>query len=182
MYNLFNVDSTQPKAYHLNVQLEYKIFESVSTPELLHGVLYFLPIFYQGKLFIRYICSGSYTGLLPQIITLLQQQYNVTDKDTFPWKVYNQKDIQMNSSRIGTPHHYPTTYNRKSGSQNILKSNKNSVFSLLSRCKPLLEETYSILFLHKMQAHLTNPTHSTVIGHGEIATYSWCYISWRVRK
>ena len=46
MYNLFNVDSTQPKAYPLNIQLEYKIFEAVSTHDLLHGVLYLLPIFY----------------------------------------------------------------------------------------------------------------------------------------
>ena len=49
------------------------------------------------------------------------------DKDTYPWEVYTQKDIQMNSSRIGTPHHHPTTYNRKVGSQNTSKSNKNSV-------------------------------------------------------
>ena len=163
MYNLFNVDSTQPKAYPLNIQLEYKIFEAVSTPDLLHGVLYLLPIFYQGKLFIRYICSGSYTGLLPQMITLLQKEYNVMDKDTYPWEVYTQNDIQMNSSKIGTPHHHPTTYNRKVGSQNTSKSNKNSVFSLLNRCKPSLEESYSILFIHKMQAHPTNPTHRQVI-------------------
>ena len=163
IYNLFNVNSTQPKAYPLNIQLEYKIFEAVSTPDLLHGVLYLLPIFYQGKLFIRYICSGSYTGLLPQMITLLQKEYNVMDKDTYPWEVYTQKDIQMNSSKIGTPHHHPTTYNRKVGSQNTAKSNKNSVFSLLNRCKPSLEESYSILFIHKMQAHPTNPTHRQVI-------------------
>ena len=163
MYNLFNVDSTQPKAYPLNIQLEYKIFEAVLTPDLLHGVLYLLPIFYQGKLFIRYICSGSYTGLLQQIITLLQKEYNVMDKDTYPWEVYTQKDIQMNSSKIGTPHHHPTTYNREVGSQNTTKSNKNSVFSLLNRCKPSLEESYSILFIHKMQAHPTNPTHRQVI-------------------
>ena len=163
MYNLLNVDSTQPKAYPLNIQLEYKIFEAVSTPDQLHGVLYLLPIFYQGKLFIRYICSGSYTGLLPQMITLLQKEYNVMDKDAYPWEVYTQKDIQMNSSKIGTPHHHPTTYNRKVGSQNTSKSNKNSVFSLLNRCKPSLEESYSILFIHKTQAHPTNPTHRQVI-------------------
>ena len=69
----------------------------------------------------------------------------------------------MNSSKIGTPHHHPTTYNRKVGSQNTSKSNKNSVFSLLNRCKPSLEESYSILFIHKTQAHPTNPTHRQVI-------------------
>ena len=69
----------------------------------------------------------------------------------------------MNSSKIGAPHHHPTTYNRKVGSQNTSKSNKNSIFSLLNRCKPSLEESYSILFIHKMQAHPTNPTHRQVI-------------------
>ena len=163
MFNLFNVDESEEKAYPLNIHLEYKLFEAASTPDLLQGVLYILPIYYQKKLFIRYICSGSYTGILPQVIGLLQTQFNVTEKDTYPWELYTQKDIQMNSTRIGTPHHHPTTYNRKIGCQNTAKSNKNSVFSLLNRCKPILEETYSILAIHKKQANPTNPTHWYVI-------------------
>ena len=162
MYNLFNVDSTEPNAYPLNIKLEYKIFESASTPNLLQGVLYLLPIYYQGKLYIRYICSGSYTTILPQIITLVQKQFNVTDKDTYPWELYTKMDIEMNQRRIGTPHHHPTTYNRKIGCQNTAKSNKTSVFSLLNQCKPSLEETYSIVFIHKKQVHPNNPTHRYV--------------------
>ena len=94
MYNLFNVDSTEPNAYPLNIKLEYKIFESASTPNLLQGVLYLLPIYYQGKLYIRYICSGSYTTILPQIISLVQKQFNVTDKDTYPWELYTKMTLK----------------------------------------------------------------------------------------
>ena len=92
------------------------------------------------------------------MITLLQKEYNVMDKDTYPWEVYTQKDIQMNSSKIGTPHHHPTTYNRKVGSQNTSKSNKNSVFSLLNRCKPSLEESYSPP-PHNLQQESWQPKH-----------------------
>ena len=163
MFNLFNVDETESKAYPLNVQLEYKLFDSVSTPDLLEGVLYILPIYYQEKLFIRYICSGSYSSILPEIIKLVQTQFNSTDRNTYPWQLYTEMDIQMNCSRIGIPHHYPTTYNRKIGCQNSSKSNKNNVFSLLNKCKATLEETYSILFIHKRQANPNNPTHRYVI-------------------
>ena len=163
MFNLFNVDETEAKAYPLNVQLEYKLFDCISTPDLLEGVLYILPIYYQEKLFIRYISSGSYRSILPEIIKLLQTQFNVTDRNTYPWQLYTEIDVQMNSSRIGIPHHHPTTYNRKIGCQDTAKSNKNSVFSLLNKCKATLEETYSILFIHKKQANPTNPTHRYVI-------------------
>ena len=47
MFNLFNVDESEEKAYPLNIHLEYKLFEAASTPDLLQGVLYILPIYYR---------------------------------------------------------------------------------------------------------------------------------------
>ena len=163
MFKLFNVDESQANNYPENIPPEYKLFEVASTPDLLQGLLYVLPIYFEEKLFIRYICSGTYKSILPAIIKLLQDQFKVNERDTYPWELYTEMDIQLNNSRIGTPFKTSTTYKRKVGCENSYKSNKNCIFSLLNKCKETTEETFTILFIHKARANPNNPTHRSVI-------------------
>ena len=163
MFKLFNVDESQANNYPENIPLEYKLFEVASTPDLLQGLLYVLPIYFEEKLFIRYICSGTYKSILPAIIKLLQDQFKVNERDTYPWELYTEMDIQLNNSRIGTPYNSSTTYKRKVGCENSYKSNKNCIFSILNKCKETTEETFTILFIHKARANPNNPTHRSVI-------------------
>ena len=155
LYNLFE---TEQEDYPSVLPLESKLFDSASIENLLQGMLYVLPLLYNGNLFVRYIATGSYRGFLPQILDKIQQKTTIPSNRIFPWEVYTQKDLQLHKKSV-TPKDLETTYTRKIGSQDSFKSNKKGVLPLLNQLKPKLDETYVIVFIHKCKVNAAKPTH-----------------------
>ena len=68
----FGVDGGEAN-YPTILPLEYKCFEAASIPNLLQGMLYICPLFYKNSLFVRYIATGAYRGILPKVLDMLQK-------------------------------------------------------------------------------------------------------------
>ena len=155
---LYYFFETEKQDYPSILPLETKLFDSASIENLLQGMLYVLPLLYNGNLFVRYIATGSYRGFVPQILDKIQQKTNIPPNRIFPWEVYTQKDFLLHRKSV-TPKDLETTYTRKIGSQDSFKSNKKGVLPLLNQLKPKLNETYVILFIHKAKVNSAKPTH-----------------------
>ena len=72
----FGVDGGEAN-YPTILPLEYKCFEAASIPNLLQGMLYICPLFYKNSLFVRYIATGAYRGILPKVLDMLQKETNL---------------------------------------------------------------------------------------------------------
>lgn len=156
---MFKLFDTEQESYPPILPLESQLMETAGTPGLLQGLLYILPLLYQGKLFVRYITSGSYASLLPQILDILKKRTGIQERNIFPWQVYTPKDLFLHGQKTGAKSDPSTTFNRKVGSQNSMRMNKKSVLGLLNGLKNKLDETYALLFIHKSKASPANPTH-----------------------
>ena len=156
--SLFSLFETPDEDYPPALQLEAKLFETAAIPNLLEGFVYILPLYHKGNLFIRYIASGSYKSAVPKLIKEIQDKIGITDEKTFPWELYTTKDFELQSKTKykGNPE---TLYNRKIGCQDSSKMNKKSVLALINSMKTQLDQTYSIVFIHKSRAHPAKPTH-----------------------
>ena len=155
---MFNLFQTEPDSYPPLLPLEAKIFEAAGTPELLQGLLYICPLLFKDKLFMRYIATGVYRTLIPQIIKLIQDKAGVREGQIFPWEVYTEKDLTLHGQNIKLSGG-ETTYKRKVGCQDSSKSNKKCVLSLLHSIKAQLDQIYCIVFIHKAKANPAQPTH-----------------------
>ncbi|MCG8623683.1 MAG: hypothetical protein MJE68_17030 [Proteobacteria bacterium] len=155
LHNQFN---TETQDYPSVVPLESKIFEVASIPNFLHGCLYFLPILSGGNLFIRYICTGSYKGIVPKIIQKLQDVTGLEPNKIFPWELYTEKDLKMHSTTVPATNH-ETLYTRKVGSEDSGKGNKKSILSIVNSAKLQLHKTYAVIFIHKAKANPSKPVH-----------------------
>ena len=147
------------KTYPGNIPLESNLFKLASTPNLLQGVFYMFPLFHQGKLFIRYLETGSYCGFLDNILPLLKEQFSVPEVNILPWEIYTKKDLSMMGAKIGPTSQPATTYRRKFGSEDTKKSNQSCILAQLHQNKPKLNETYFTIFVHKAKANPHIPTH-----------------------
>ena len=150
------------KTYPGNIPLEYNLFKLASIPDLLQGMFYMFPLFHEGKLFIRYLETGSYSGFLDHILPLLKQQFSVPEVNILPWEIYTRKDLSMMRAKIGPTSQPATTYRRKFRSEDTKKSNQTCILALLNQNKPKLIETYFMLFVQKAKANPQIPTHRYV--------------------
>ena len=150
------------QTYPGNIPLEFNLFKLASIPNLLQGMFYMFPLFHEGKLFIRYLETGSYSGFLDHILPLLKQQFSVPEVNILPWEIYTRKDLSMMGAKIGPTSQPATTYRRKFGSEDTKKSNQTCILALLNQNKPKVMESYFILFVHKAKANPQIPTHRYV--------------------
>ena len=156
IYSLFQ---TEEHDYPSLLPLETKLFDAASFPNLLQGIVYILPLLHQGNLFVRYQCTGSYKGAVEPILELLQRKMKIHPNRIFPWEVNTLKDLQLHRKTFSTSTNLETAYTRKIGSQNSTKTNKKGVLPLLNSLKPQLDQTYSIVFIHKAKVNQAKPTH-----------------------
>ena len=77
----FEVDGGEAN-YPPILPLEYKCFEAASIPNLLQGMLYICPLFYKNSLFVRYIATGAYRGILPKVLHMLQKENSHPQKSS----------------------------------------------------------------------------------------------------
>ena len=161
--------------YPGNIPLEFNLYKLASTPDLLQGLVYIFPLFYQGKLYVRHLVTGAFSGILPHILDMLKHQFRVTDVNVLPWELYTRKDISLMSSKIGPTPQPANTFRRKFGSIDPKKCNKNSILTLLK-----YNNANSILFVHKAKADPNNPLHRYVSNnqfpnhlHGEAPAPIW---------
>ena len=52
--------------------------------------------------FKRYMETGEYQGFLPIALQHVKKQYNVLDVNILPWKLYTDKDIQLQDARVSS--------------------------------------------------------------------------------
>ena len=79
------------QTYPGNIPLESNLFKLASIPNILQGMFYMFPLFHEGKLFIRYLETGSYSGFLDHILPLLKEQFSVPEVNILPWEIYTEK-------------------------------------------------------------------------------------------
>ena len=127
LVDLYNC--VEHKTYPGNNPLEFNLYKLASLPDLLQGIVYIFPLFYQGKLCVRHLVTGTLSGILPQILDMLKHQFRVTDVNVLPWEFYTKKDLSLMSSKIGPTPQPATTFRRKFGSTDIKKCNKKQHFN-----------------------------------------------------
>ena len=85
------------------VPLEAKLCEVAALPDFLQGLVYILPLYYQGKLFVRYLCTGTYTSVFTSIIEYLSQKTRIPQDKIFPWEIFTPKDLHLQRKKaLGT--------------------------------------------------------------------------------
>ena len=92
MYYLFD---TEEEDYLFILPVECKLFETASIKNLPQGMLYVLPLLYNGNLFVGYIWTGSCRGSIEKILEKIHQKTNILSNKIFSWKIYTQKDLQL---------------------------------------------------------------------------------------
>ena len=64
-------------------------------------ILYICPLFYKNSLFVRYIATGAYRGILPKVLDMLQKETNLPPSKIFPWQLYTSKDLSLHAEKHG---------------------------------------------------------------------------------
>ena len=155
----FGVDGGEAN-YPTILPLEYKCFEVASIPNLLQGMLYICPLFYKNSLFVRYIATGAYRGILPKVLDMLQKETNLPPSKIFPWQLYTPKDLSLHAEKHpDTGKAYEKIYRRKVGDPDPTKCNKNSILALINGLKNRLDPSNTVIFIHKKKANPNIPIH-----------------------
>ena len=72
------------------------------------------PCFYKNSLFVRYIATGAYRGILPKVLDMLQKETNLPPSKIFPWQLYTPKDLSLHAEKHpDTGKAYEKIYRRK---------------------------------------------------------------------
>ena len=155
----FGVDGGEAN-YPPILPLEYKCFEAASIPNLLQGMLYICPLFYKNSLFVRYIATGAYRGILPKVLDMLQKETNLPPSKIFPWQLYTPKDLSLHAEKHSdNGKAYEKIYRRKVGDPDPTKCNKNCILALINGLKNRLDPSNTVIFIHKKKANPNNPIH-----------------------
>ena len=155
----FEVDGGEAN-YPPILPLEYKCFEAASIPNLLQGMLYICPLFYKNSLFVRYIATGAYRGILPKVLDMLQKETNLPPSKIFPWQLYTPKDLSLHAEKHpDNGKAYEKIYRRKVGDPDPTKCNKNSILALINGLKNRLDPSNTVIFIHKKKANTNIPIH-----------------------
>ena len=145
----FGVDGGEAN-YPTILPLEYKFFEAASIPNLLQGMLYICPLFYKNSLFVRYIATGAYRGILPKVLDMLQKETNLPPSKIFPWQLYTPKDLSLHVEKLpDTGKAHEKIYRRKVGDSDPTKCNKNSILALINGLKNWILATLLSLFTRR---------------------------------
>ena len=167
----FEVDGGEAN-YPTILPLEYKCFEAASIPNLLQGMLYICPLFYKNSLFVRYIATGAYRGILPKVLDMLQKETNLPPSKIFLWQLYTPKDLSLHAEKHpDTGKAYEKIYRRKVGDPDPTKCNKNSILALINGLKNRLDPSNTVIFTRRKPTPITPYTginsYMSFLGHGE---------------
>ena len=145
----FGVDGGEAN-YPPILPLEYKCFEAASIPNLLQDMLYICLLFYKNSLFVRYIATGAYRGMLPKVLDMLQKETNLPASKIFPWQLYTPKDLSLHADKHpDNGKAYEKIYRRKVGDPDPAKCNKNCILALINGLKNKLDVNNTVIFIHK---------------------------------
>ena len=146
--------------YPTILPLEYKFFEAASIPNLLQGMLYIYPLLYKNSLFVRYIATGAYRGILPKVLDMLQKETNLPPSKIFPCQLYTPNDLSLHAEKHpDNGKAYEKIYRRKVGDPDPTKCNKNCILALINGFKNKLDVNNTVIFIHKNKANPNNPIH-----------------------
>ena len=124
------------------------------------GMLYICPLFYKKSLFVRYIATEAYRGILPKVLDMLQKETNLPPSKIFPWQLYTPKDLSLHAEKHpDTGKAYEKIYRRKVGDPDPTKCNKNCILAFINGLKNRLDPSNTVIFIHKKKANPNNPIH-----------------------
>ena len=145
------------------IKLEHSLLKAAAIPEAVQGLFYMLPLYVDGKLFIRYMESGCYKGFLPKALEHLLESFPhpFHPEKIFPWKVYLDKDVklQASTSKSHTRTDPCRLYNRQVGSEQKNQTNKSSIINQVEELQASLKDHHFLLLVHRRKPNPSKPTH-----------------------
>ena len=123
------------------LQLEATFLDIVSSKN--DSALYILPVYNKGKLFLRYMETGMYSGFTNKFQPVLAEKFNIETSDIYPWMVYTDKDF----SEQGSTRKYQQKGQASRGFKMMMYKNKDSFAARLQHLKPKLETLKAIIYI-----------------------------------
>jgi len=134
------------------LRLESQFLDLTSCTNVVDSALYLVPLFYNGKLFIRYMEVGMYKGFTSKFKNILARKFNVPPSQLLPWIVYTDKDFMESNLR----RKYKGKNQTSRGFEQLMYKNKTSVGELVSGLKTKLDNLKCVIYIQKKNAR---PTH-----------------------
>ena len=134
------------------LQLESTFLDIVSSKNVVDSALYILPVYNQGKLFLRYMETGMYSGFTTKFQPVLAEKFNIETTDIYPWMVYTDKDF----SEQGSTRKYQQKGQASRGFKMMMYKNKDSFAARLQHLKPKLDTLKAIIYIQMKNAR---PSH-----------------------
>ena len=127
------------------LQLESQFLDLCSSYNVVDSAIYIVPVYHDGKLFVRYMEHGVYKGFTSKFISALANRYNIPTKNVFPWMVYTDKDFVEASIRMK----YSGKNQTSRGLLQLMYKNKTSLGNLVTLLKPKLDNLHAIVGVQK---------------------------------
>ena len=134
------------------LQLESNFLDIVSTRNVVDSALYIVPVFFQGKLFLRYMETGLYSGFTNKFQHVLATKFGIQPQDIYPWIVYTDKDFTEQS----LTRKYQEKGQTSRGFKQMMYQNDNSFGNTLQRLKPKLDQLKAVFYIQMRNAR---PSH-----------------------
>ena len=123
------------------LKLEAHFLDMCSSLNVVKSALYIVPVYHNGKLFLRYMEQGIYRGFTSHFLSAITSKYNVPFTNVYPWMVYTHKDFSESSIRMK----YTGRSQTARGFGQLMYRNKNSVSSLVGKLKPKLDNLHCVI-------------------------------------
>ena len=134
------------------LQLESTFLDIVACKNVVESALYILPVFSQGKLFLRYMETGMYSGFTNKFQNVLANKYSIPTGSIYPWIVYTDKDF----SEQGTHQKYNQKGQASRGFKKMMYLNETSFASRLQKLKPKIDNLKAVIYIQMKNAR---PSH-----------------------
>ena len=127
------------------LQLESQFLDLCSSYNVVESAIYIVPVYHNGKLFVRYMEHGVYKGFTSKFISALSDIYKIPTRNIFPWMVYTDKDFLEASIRMK----YSAKNQTARGFLQLMYKNKTSLGNLVTLLKPKLDNLHAVVGVQK---------------------------------
>ena len=127
------------------LKLESQFLDLCSSYNVVESAIYIVPVYHNGKLFVRYMEHGVYKGFTSKFISALSDIYKIPTQNIFPWMVYTDKDFLEASIRMK----YSAKNQTTRGFLQLMYKNKTSLGNLVTLLKPKLDNLHAVVGFQK---------------------------------
>ena len=127
------------------LQLESQFLDLCSSYNVVESAIYIVPVYHNGKLFVRYMEHEVYKGFTSKFISALSDINKIPTQNIFPWMVYTDKDFLEASIRMK----YSAKTQTTRGFLQLMYKNKTSLGDLVTLLKPKLDNLHAVVDVQK---------------------------------